>query len=241
MYKVTTRRKRIQQSFRSSVIENRSTNITPLSHTASSQRTELKRLNLAKEPSSASHPNQNYINIKSTNCPANHTESSHRSPAKESSNRQNPCDINNNNKSINCPASHLESTQGSPAKQPSSSSPPNQTHINIKSINFPAIRPEFTHTQLKAVNSTASCTNVRYRTNHKTHLVPILLITTFAIFIAFPDNAYLVYHVLGKTPPSTLDELFFVFYPIGIISDALIYIIFSKEVRRFLIRILRKK
>ena len=70
----------------------------------------------------------------------------------------------------------------------------------------------------------------------RTFLIPLLLITTFIVFIGFPDNTYFWYFVLDKEVPPAMDTLFFIFYPIGIMSDAIIYVLFAKDVRTFLFR-----
>ena len=68
----------------------------------------------------------------------------------------------------------------------------------------------------------------------RTFLIPLLLITTFVVFIGFPDNTYFWYFVLNKERPPVMDSLFFIFYPMGIMSDAIIYVLFAKDVRTFL-------
>ena len=68
----------------------------------------------------------------------------------------------------------------------------------------------------------------------RTFIIPLLLISTFIIFIGFPDNTYFWYFVLDKEVPPALDTLFFIFYPTGIMSDAIIYVLFAKDVRTFL-------
>jgi len=70
----------------------------------------------------------------------------------------------------------------------------------------------------------------------KTFIVPFLLITTFIIFIGFPDNTYFWYFILNKEVPKALDTLFFIFYPTGIMSDAIIYVLCAKDVRTYLFR-----
>lgn len=70
----------------------------------------------------------------------------------------------------------------------------------------------------------------------KTFLVPSLLILTFVIFIALPDNTYFCLFVLGREVPSWFRDVSFIVYPIGISLDAVIYILFTKDVRRFLMK-----
>ena len=70
----------------------------------------------------------------------------------------------------------------------------------------------------------------------RTFIIPLLLITTFIIFIGFPDNTYFWYFVLGKERPPVFDHIFFGFYPTGIMSDAIIYVLCAKDVRAFLFR-----
>ena len=70
----------------------------------------------------------------------------------------------------------------------------------------------------------------------RTFVIPLLLISTFIVFIGFPDNTYFWYFILDKEVPPALDTLFFIFYPTGIMSDAIIYVLFAKDVRAFLFR-----
>ena len=70
----------------------------------------------------------------------------------------------------------------------------------------------------------------------RTFVIPLLLISTFIIFIGFPDNTYFWYFVLDEEVPPAMDTLFFIFYPTGIMSDAIIYVLFAKDVRAFLFR-----
>lgn len=70
----------------------------------------------------------------------------------------------------------------------------------------------------------------------KTFIVPFLLIAAFALFIAFPDNTYFYYFVTGENMPKILDTLSFTFYPIGIMCDAIIYVLCAKDVRKYLIK-----
>ena len=68
----------------------------------------------------------------------------------------------------------------------------------------------------------------------RTFMIPLLLITTFIVFIGFPDNTYFWYFVLKKEVPHAMDTVFFIFYPAGIMSDAIIYVLCAKDVRSFL-------
>ena len=68
----------------------------------------------------------------------------------------------------------------------------------------------------------------------RTFLIPLSLITTFVVFIGFPDNTYFWYFVLNKERPPVMESLFFILYPMGIMSDAIIYVLFAKDVRTFL-------
>lgn len=73
------------------------------------------------------------------------------------------------------------------------------------------------------------------RNHKKTILVPLWLITSFVVFIAIPDVGYFIC-VLLEIPRPFFLKVAAAFYPVGIISDALIYIFFVKEVRLFLIK-----
>ena len=76
--------------------------------------------------------------------------------------------------------------------------------------------------------------------NHKkTILVPLWLITTFVVFIAIPDVGYFICTVLLERPRPFILKVAAAFYPVGIISDALIYIFFIKNVRVLMIKKLR--
>ena len=79
------------------------------------------------------------------------------------------------------------------------------------------------------------------KVSKKSYLIPMLLITTFVIFIGLPNNTTFVYMVSEVTLPSSLEILFLVLYPIGLISDALIYIIFSKDVANYFWKLIRCK
>ncbi|XP_066931031.1 uncharacterized protein [Clytia hemisphaerica] len=70
----------------------------------------------------------------------------------------------------------------------------------------------------------------------KTFMIPLLLITTFILFIGFPDNTYFWYFCLDKEVPQALETLFYIFYPSGIMSDAIIYVLFAKDVRTYLFK-----
>ena len=75
----------------------------------------------------------------------------------------------------------------------------------------------------------------------KSFLVPILLITTFVIFISLPDTITFVYMVAKVKQPVFLELTFYILYPLGLISDALIYIILSKDVANYCYKLIRCK
>ena len=108
--------------------------------------------------------------------------------------------------------------------------------------------PKIVPNKIAAVSTiTITTTAVQYKKhrktgcilNHKkTILVPLWLITTFVVFIAIPDVGYFICLLLERPRPHLL-RVAAAFYPVGIISDALIYIFFVKEVRLSLIKKLR--
>ena len=73
----------------------------------------------------------------------------------------------------------------------------------------------------------------------KTFLVPSLLILTFVIFIALPDNTYFCLFKLHKDVPAWFKNASFIAYPIGIALDAVIYILFTKDIRSFFMKKLK--
>ena len=85
-------------------------------------------------------------------------------------------------------------------------------------------------------NNTNNTTNKK-GVPKKSFLVPILLITTFVIFISLPDLVSFVYMVAKVKQPVFLELLFYILYPIGLISDALIYIILSKDVANYFLKL----
>ena len=86
-------------------------------------------------------------------------------------------------------------------------------------------------------NNTNNNTNNKKGVPKKSFLVPMLLITTFVIFISLPDLVSFVYMVVKVKQPVFLELLFYILYPIGLISDALIYIILSKDVANYFLKL----
>ena len=74
----------------------------------------------------------------------------------------------------------------------------------------------------------------------KSYIVPLLLISTFLVFIGIPDNVYFCFFILNKKLPPWFEPITFILYPIGISADAIIYTLCPKNMRQFLMRKFKK-
>ena len=74
----------------------------------------------------------------------------------------------------------------------------------------------------------------------KSYIVPLLLISTFLVFIGIPDNVYFCFFILNKKLPPWFEPITFILYPIGIIADAFIYTLCPKFMRQFLMKKFKK-
>ena len=70
--------------------------------------------------------------------------------------------------------------------------------------------------------------------NWKTFTVPLLLIFVFVICVGIPDYMYFGFFISRKDPTPRFRDVSFILYPIRIIADAFLYVLFSKDVRQFL-------
>lgn len=72
-------------------------------------------------------------------------------------------------------------------------------------------------------------------------IIPILLITTFLIFMIIPDLTFLFVGIINESPSVMLSTACWLSYGISNFLDALIYIYFQNEVRNFIMKKLRWK
>ena len=66
--------------------------------------------------------------------------------------------------------------------------------------------------------------------------IPLLLITTFLIFMIIPDLTYLVVAVINNNPSQTLSTICWISYAVSNLLDAWIYIYLQHHIRNFIKR-----
>ena len=80
-------------------------------------------------------------------------------------------------------------------------------------------------------------TNANERTVRKTNFfVPTLIIITFIIFVIAPDIANLILFYITKTGTNLHSNILLLFYVLGYICDATIYIFLQKNIRKLLFK-----
>ena len=95
-----------------------------------------------------------------------------------------------------------------------------------------------TNTAMKATKHSEDGAQLRKFTRFKKSVfyIPLLLITTFLIFMTIPDVAYLLIAIIPNKPSETLSTICWISYGVSNLLDAWIYVYLQHDVRNFIKR-----